>query len=552
MIESSVIRKFIIAYFVENVSKSLFEISGNIHAYLKSHFVPHEIVLVKSKGVRAKIQSTSNGRYVARTCHEGECETYEVLGEDIVRGEQVSKNNILRFLESVTKISPFGRILRENVLKEISSYQSKRQGVTRERSRHDTGMQAAGEMKSIKDYFVKSNDDNEKEPEYLDISEDASKDDEPTPSRRSTGARKGGESIAKKSTVKSTAKPRTNTGTDDTTVARAAPPARKSKFSSVTEALGALDCACIDVGGIQDLELFIEVYLFFSHFRKHFGMDISRDALGAALSEKSYGSEVAFKIHKALLDILVEEFRLVGSTHYKQLFENSLEICLGAPANAADVQIYTNYNWHETEVTEKNWKSVMKNFISYLFHVYELHGVTFYKEFTTRLDKDFVDDRLNILKFLIESSLGTTKFRQMVNANVEEVRACEKKKQDITAQIKKCKGEVPDVEKTKTPAEVADLEKELVENEREMAGSGYRADIAYVEGIQFFYLDGDICFWKGRSLHTLSADQIRSFLKAYSAPNKGYNSLISGLKSYVTLIPRQEASLESILSHTKI
>lgn len=120
MIESFELKKFIIRFYLDHSISPIEEISKKLFLYFQNHFIPQEIVKVKSTEKKGKIITAAKESYTVEI--EGSVEKKSFY--QLEREERIEQAEIKRFLEANTKISPFGRVLRKNVLQQISQPQS--------------------------------------------------------------------------------------------------------------------------------------------------------------------------------------------------------------------------------------------------------------------------------------------------------------------------------------------------------------------------------------------------------------------------------------------
>lgn len=578
MIESPALRKFIVIYFLENSTKPVFEVVRGVYTYLKSNFVINETVFVKTKEKRAKVKSFTGETYLVNFGLDGDSDLCSICFQDMERKEYITKNSILSFIESITMMSPFGRVLKENILQDISLMQRARrvrkttgrygnacslnkdgleesEDVSKVGSRKYTNTRSCLSKESLEEVVGNQEESIPAAQEGVD-DYDLSKCDIQTSDFIESEIPSATEDPERSSfTVKETKERLSDTqGVQEES---SVPPKKiggdssqgKRKFSNIKDVLKTLEYEKIEVEGIEDLVLFTEIYLFFDCFKEPFGFQPTKEEFGSALSDRSYSSDIAFVAHKTLLCILAEEIQTLSRYQYKQVFENAFSICIDIDECDFNVQPYSNYNWMEAEITEKNWKSMMKNFFSYLYHVHGLQKVTCYREFFIKTGSNFVVDRMRILKFMIECVFSTNKFKNVVNSRLEELRAVEKKSQDIILQIKKLKSEVADTssQEKSSRERVLELESELLAVKRSLLDMGYKREIAYTEGIHFFYFENRICFLEDRDMYSLDPEQVKKLLSIYAPKHRSLSYLISALKRYISAFPKVSPTLDGIL-----
>lgn len=555
MIESPAIKRFIVLHFLENPTDTVFDMVRSIHSHLKSKFVADEIVFVKSRGIHAKVQGSMGDTYVLKIPAEHEIDTVEASFDDMLRKDHLTKSCILKFLEDITKDSPFGRVLRKNILHDMSVLSKEKAGGVkagrRERCK-EAPLSRNQDERCMGDNYVRRatskssrtrRDDNEEgggRDENSDSDTRLVSHSEETTTSKMTSNERGNGVMQRDVKVSSSEH-------DADSIANHAKPAglcTKDSFTSIGSVLDFLNCASVEIKGICDLETFVEVYLLFSHFRKYFKMEFSKEDFAEALLDRSYASGVAFGIHKALLDTLSRELKAVGRAQFEEIVECAIDVCVPEDGVFDSKSLQEKYDWSDTDINEHNWKDAMRSFCSQMYHVYGQHRIVFFKEFTTGGADDSAADRLRLLKFLVECMYCTSTFREVVGARVEETRQSDKNRHDIVSKLKRARESTSDTESLDraADADVSRLEKSLVSVEHKMLSNGYRADIANMDGVQFVYFEEHVCFWKDRKLYKMSNEQLRYFLKVYMPLCRQHSPFSTMLKNYFFSFPRSTSN----------
>eukprot|EP00866_Antonospora_locustae_P000918 jgi/Antlo1/918/2434 len=551
MIESPAIKRFIVLHFLENPTDTVFDMVRSIHSHLKSKFVADEIVFVKSRGIYAKVQGSVGDTYILKILAKHEIDSVEVSSGDIMRKDHLTKSCILKFLENITKDSPFGRVLRKNVLQDMSVFTKQRENGTRtsrgRRKQSKDTVFSNQDAVCLGDNYVqrrpskssKAYTNDNVESFECDRNSDSdtklvSHSEEITTAKR-TGYEKGNRMMQREAMI-------SLTENDESSTADYTKPAElhvKDSFTSLGDVIDSLNCVTVEIKGIRDMETFIEVCLLFSYFRKYFNIELSKEDFAEALLDRNYTSEIAFRLHKALLDTLSRELRAVGREQFKQFVECAIDVCVPEDGVFDSKPLQEKYDWCDTGINEHNWKDVMRSFCSQIYHVYGLHSIVFYKEFTTGIADDIVADRLGLLKFLIECIYCTDTFRQVVDTRVEKIHQNDRNRHDTVSKRKKARGGISDSESLESAADegVSSSKKGTVFAGQMMIGKRYRADIANIDGMQFVFFEENVCFWKDREFYMMSAEQL-NLLKVYVSQCRQYSPFSALLKNYFFSFPR--------------
>ncbi|TBU11379.1 DUF5097 domain-containing protein, partial [Hamiltosporidium tvaerminnensis] len=110
MIESISIKKYIAQYFLENSVQPITETVNQIVQTLSANFINDETVFVKSKEMTGRILSSYQGTYIVGLHYENKMETDKILYKDLMRRDQITKNEVMNYLQNITNETPFGRI----------------------------------------------------------------------------------------------------------------------------------------------------------------------------------------------------------------------------------------------------------------------------------------------------------------------------------------------------------------------------------------------------------------------------------------------------------
>ncbi|KAF7679711.1 hypothetical protein TCON_2490 [Astathelohania contejeani] len=119
MLESNPIKKYIVRYFLENSSQPLTKIVNHLVGILSNSFILDEIVFVKNRELTGKILDVTKTGYMVGIFSDSAMETDFVQTSGLMRRDQITKNEVMTFLQSVTRDTPLGRELVVNVLSDI-------------------------------------------------------------------------------------------------------------------------------------------------------------------------------------------------------------------------------------------------------------------------------------------------------------------------------------------------------------------------------------------------------------------------------------------------
>ncbi|ELA41971.1 uncharacterized protein VICG_00988 [Vittaforma corneae ATCC 50505] len=117
MIESNIIKRFIVKTFMQNSECGIQKIAEMIVNTLFSRFMLNENVVVPSRELYGKIVKCTKHIYTVQL-EDGT--TVEVPFQEIKRRYIFDYNDVYYFLECITTSTPLGRIVIENVFEKIS------------------------------------------------------------------------------------------------------------------------------------------------------------------------------------------------------------------------------------------------------------------------------------------------------------------------------------------------------------------------------------------------------------------------------------------------
>lgn len=115
MISDRAIQHYIVGYVLSNPSMSLYEAARSICRHLKASFVPGEVVFIKPSNLEARVLRGARGVFWLEVYEDEECYLEEVVFDRIERDLDIKLKHIIEFLDRATKVSPSGRVFKEDV-----------------------------------------------------------------------------------------------------------------------------------------------------------------------------------------------------------------------------------------------------------------------------------------------------------------------------------------------------------------------------------------------------------------------------------------------------
>lgn len=117
MIESNIIKRFIVKSFMQNSRLEIPDIASKIISVLEEKFFLNENVVLLDGQKQGKIIKCSTNTFRIALLDNNEI---DVTAREITRKSKVGYNDVVEFIECTTKNTAFGRILIENVFEKIA------------------------------------------------------------------------------------------------------------------------------------------------------------------------------------------------------------------------------------------------------------------------------------------------------------------------------------------------------------------------------------------------------------------------------------------------
>lgn len=360
MIESNIIKRHLVKCFMQNSESSIEKIAEDAYDKLSQRFLLNENVILQSSEESGKIVKCSKESYFVQLSNNSKV---EVPFKEIQRRNTFDYSDVYSLLESITTVTPLGRILIENVFEKIAepgfggrkTIENDRNSYERSTSR---GIQRRSE-RSIKPPVFQS----------VEIKNQFSK---PTPKQNEAEQSKINFEKLKKLTV---------TGFEG-----------------------------------KNLAILLKIYTFISAFKQDIQINhIQLEKLAEIIVDPEYNDDIIMKIHKIFIEAIEKDISFSG---YR--FLNEMSLCIDRlPQYAAEP--IKDQKKKRVAIDLENWKAQVKNFI----HNFSIDtGSDKPFRFVDCLKKDAsVDIKLEFLDFLYKVFAYTDTFRNLVYTAIGITRA---------------------------------------------------------------------------------------------------------------------------------
>ncbi|KAI5170341.1 hypothetical protein PAEPH01_1351 [Pancytospora epiphaga] len=407
MIESNIIKRFIVKTFTQYNHGTLNDIAGIVMSTVKSRFFINESVCILSSGKVGKITRCNKDIYSV-TLPDGE-EIKEIFN-NIQRCHSVFYDDVIYFLECITRQTTFGLILIENVNEKIEqktlSGQTKlrnTKGIIGRSTIHDIGLavrRSAG---------VRERGDRQRA-DVGPLSEDTIQGKMAFGEEKDMDKRYRATDDGHYSTYK-------NRG------------ASSSEWRQ--EELDTSKLAKITVFGFEDesVKKLVKIYMLLRNFQEDFKLEnFDLELLANTINDPDYSSQLAFNIHSVLISIIEGEIK----SRKERYYESISFIIDSLPPFTSNLSLPATKK--RAAMNQDNWKHQTKLFIQQLCKESDNEKVL---QFTAFSKKDSLEIRLGFLVFLVDIVVLTEHFRELVSAKQANFRATKGRYEELGLMRKK-------------------------------------------------------------------------------------------------------------------
>lgn len=448
MVSDFAVKRFIVQHLLCNPRLSLCEAIKSAHRHLQYNFVLGEVALLNVSGFEAEIVELENGRYTIRVYTENGSCTKTVFFDEIRRRRDIKVKHVINFVDSVTKVSPQGRVFAQNALGSIT------ETIPHRKDRRSFLLRTMMTTRSLE--------------HYCDEKEDL---------RIHTTAR------------------------------------RYSDLCTVIQHLG---CEEVFVKRIDYMPLFAEVYVFLANFGSDLGLDLTFEEFALMLQDKKYSSDLALDVHARLLGAVKGKIRGMSTQETTRFFADAADICIEA-SNATGIPHHDK--WRRRQVTIKNWKDVLMAFFAHICNNLNVPKVAYFEN--AFHSSSGTTKKLTALKFLIECVCSTVRLERLAKKRTKA-------------------SNLPLPRFIHTAQDVVEKTRRVVKRyAEEAARMEEKSDIAYVDGMNFFCIGGNILFVRHNRLFRMDLHHVKVLLHSLRKRIGKYSVLTGFMKKYVEVCEKR-------------
>lgn len=469
MIESNIIKRFIVKTFMQHSRSSIGEISETIMIALGSKFFVNESVIIRDTQELGKVTKCTKDTYTI-TMPDGQ--ELEQPREHLRRKGIVTYEDVISFIEAATKQTAFGRILIENVFEKML--------------KPDFGAKTLSEARQAKEEAKNRNMFIGHPPPYNDMRQDPRM-------HHQHGLDHMPRDIPKKEDGRKILS--------------------RNKHEKLDISL--LPHFVIDNFKETPLTNLIKIYMILINFKEDFNIgDIKIDELAGAIFDQEYGSELVFRIHSTFISIIENEAKIKKERFFESLYfiiEKLKPFETDIPVQSLKKRI---------PMTLENWKAQSKIFIQNFSKELDEDRILRFAGFAK---KDVLDLRLEFLVFLIDILTLTDRFRDFVDVKQNSLRA-EKARSDELNTIRKRKA-------AEEMDDTNDISREITECDANMVNHPLKIHLGKYQSYPLFLMDKKVILKDSNDFYILRRSDLMSIIKDLNVHTKSGKSTAVNLKA---------------------
>lgn len=495
MVLTTPLKKYIVQTFIKCSTQPIPALTTRISKYLSCNYINDEIVFYEKKKCNVKIIKSIEDSYVVsfkcdttdddireinrdidRDICRDICET--VRGNELDRTFSIGKNDIASFLNQITEDTPFGKILRQNVWNDLRSEENS---------------------------FVNDN--------YDDI----------VLKKHRTSENKVYADITRMSGIG-------KLGMKDISI--------DSRLTENRMQMEKFYGKLIKTSGFSEkyLYIFLEVFLFLSNNNEYLSFEgIEIEDFLDELKKKDNECKFIILIVNRIMKKISEHFRFAREKEIKEMFYNAIEennlviekefsanYTEKENANFKNLFLANNKNeneiiWNNIEVTKSNWIQIVKNFLFDCYNTYQIEGFFKFGRICKKNTELGNEDKLFILKFLIDVVTKTFTFKEFIGESIEARKMKEKTLFDIKSHIRRRTIESKDKlgdELENYRIDIRKLERDAFEIEMYLVRKRAKVCIGKHDGTSFYFANDNVYFVKENNLYFLEDIHFESLIKS--------------------------------------
>ncbi|KAH9386066.1 uncharacterized protein NEMAJ01_0962 [Nematocida major] len=500
MIESIALRKFAVSYFLVHPTKPLCNLVNRITTTIRNRFFKGEIVFLKSKELTGRIVETTKTGYIVEIYDDSPSpQKEEVKAENLLRKDSATKNEVLGFILSVTRDTPLGRIVANNIIQELGVFKGQKPLKS---------MDKQGSMYKADEPFV--------QPEKKEVCQ--------APDPLAEEKERALEELEEKRV-------------EDISKEILKIPAEKWQSPINTyEANRRILSVYASLSAFSD---FLKV--------KAFTLD---DFVGALFCPEKT-TRILVEVYSKLLKAISHERRKTGKEGLRDMIQVASNITYDNPAlpalgNMMEVSEmkedtgFTRVQWFAGDATSKTLQSYMKSFVYDVLTVYSIKVGT--NEFMPGCEKvqspeSLAIDRLLMLSFLMETVVLGMRFRGYYDTAVNEYKDKEKERVPVAHELKRLHGEALVTESAQDMKTVIEkTEKTLKGYNNACKPEIIRSKIYKYADITFLYIGGRLFYEHKKAFYMIDEANWSGFIALFNPDKRKDGGLVENVKKFLRVI----------------
>lgn len=495
MIESAALRKYVISYFLVHPTSSLGALVNRIAQKIQNHFIKGEIVFIKNKELTGCIVDTTDNGYLVEIYDDNQAvpQKEEVTGENILRKDHTTKNEVMSFLLSVTRDTPLGRVVLGSAI-------------------HDLGLFKGQKTHAAADAFpllAKDEDSVDARGRWAEASEEKAKENEEQ---------------------------------------------EKQRIESQQALIIQVPCDLWSAPGApyEMNEKILSLYNTLQTFAEFFKLEkFSLDDLVEALFAGEYNSRLVASLHSKLLKSIAHERRKSGKEGLREIVQLAADMVYDNPAMASLVGLipdvpkkenpgFTRIQWFAGDATSKVWSVYMKSFVYDVVHLYEIRLRT--NEFAPwqampQEPLGRAADRVLMLLFLVEVCMLGLRFRAYFDAALEQFKEKEKERYQAVSEVKRLKGECLVAELSGQLKEMLGAaQAKLAEIDAKYAPEIVRTMVGSYGELVFLVVGKKLVYLYQAQFFVVKEDSVGALLEILATEKKKDHALAEYIKKFLRMV----------------
>ncbi|KAI5181624.1 hypothetical protein NEOKW01_1800 [Nematocida sp. AWRm80] len=500
MIESIALRKFVVSYFLVYPTKPLALLVNRIANGIKGRFFKGEIVFIKQKELTGCVVSSTPKGYIVEIYDNNQSTPLmeEVLAEDLLRKDTATKNEVLSFLLSVTRETPFGRVILGSAVQDLGVFKGQKAICATD---------ALGLSAKPEPVVAEPQQETPKPAWGVILAEKKKQELLAQEEKRMTAIK---ESVLKI--------PRT--------------------VWSPTEKL-------------ELNQRILSTYAIICTFKEFFKTEsITLEKFIELLYTKSPGQKYIADLYSKLIKSIASERRKIGKDGLRDMIQVAYNVFYVNPEvqslleciHSGEPKDNTRFNriqWFIGDITTKNYQQYMKSFIYDLIHVYQINikTVEFAPcEYEATDETSKAIDRLLVISFLLEIYMVGIRFRSYFDTAIEEYKEQDRERNNLVLDIRRLKGEIIISGTTNELKEqLAQTQKALAELDQHYHPEIVRTCIGAYNGITFYMINHNVFYFHENQYYQIQKTEWESLISLFNTDKKKDIHLYEQFKRFMRM-----------------